>query len=129
MNINPINTTVQPNFKGMVITQGKWVNGYSTVFADNKNIIKAAKNHTIYGEMKEVTASGQDNIHYPGETLYRISIIAKKDNPTLLEKFKYFLGFAPKTHLTLNFHSLRGTGELLKNEGLIAEALRSLSIK
>lgn len=129
MNINPINTAVQPNFQGMVITQGKWVNGYSSVFADSKNIINAAKNHTIYGEMREVTASGQDNIHYPGETLYRLSITAKKDNPTLLEKIKYSLGLAPKTHLTQHYHSLRSTEKFLKNEGLIAEALKRLNIK
>ncbi len=129
MNINPINTVMQPNFKGKVITQGSWVNGYSSIFADSKKIINAAKNHTIYGEMEEVMSDGLDGVHYRGETLYRLSIAAIKDKPSLLEKFKYFLGFVPNTHLTQHYHSLSSTGEFLKNEGLIAKALKRLNIK
>lgn len=109
MNINPITTNNETNFKGQLRLKGKWPSRFVVAnFSSNPNVQKTLENYTLTADMKMFSH------RFLGEK-YKLSLSVKKDNPTIWEKIKYAFGFNPKTDLSRHYHSERGTDALIKN--------------
>lgn len=109
MNINPITTNNETNFKGKLYIKGKWPYGaMAKNFSSEPCVKKTLENYSLTADMKGFSD------RFLGEK-YKLSLSVKKDNPTIWEKIKYAFGFNPKTDLSKHYHSKRGTDALIKN--------------
>ena len=105
MNINTINST-NPNFNGRILTKGRWPEGLKKSFLENPEVNKIAQEakYDIIGKMSSMRAKRNDFKHYYGEPLFKLTLIAKKENPTFIDKVKAFIGLLPKVKITRNYH-------------------------
>lgn len=109
MNINPITTNNETNFKGQLHLKGEWPYGpMAKIFSSQPCVKKTLENYSLTADMKMFTH------RFLGEK-YKLSLSVKKDNPTIWEKIKYAFGLSPKTDLSRHYHSERGTDAIIKN--------------
>ncbi len=115
MNISPINNYQNTNFNGKVITRGHWPEGVDRYFQSMPQVVEAAKNsrYNIVGKMHKKTL--QDYPFYDEITRYRLTISAEKENPTLLDRIKNFLGLNPKIRLSQHHHRGERYPEMLED--------------
>ena len=103
MYIQPINTNTQTNFNGRIITKGKWPQKTIEFFNQMPEIVNASKGeYNIVGNMhqKKVPTHPFDD----DEIRFKLTITAEKENPTFVDKIKYFLGLTPKLKVTQHHH-------------------------
>ena len=109
MEIRQVNNV---NYTGKIITKGKWTQTLAQAFTDNPEVKKLASGkYDIIGKMTAVKTHPYDVNHLLDESLYSLSISAKKENPSLLDRVKSFLGLQPKANITINHH---GEDKMLK---------------
>ena len=93
------------NYKGNIITKGKWTKPLAEAFKTNTEIKKLASgSYDVIGNMKTSKSHPFDVNHMQDESLYQLSISARKENPSILDKIKSFLGLLPNVQITRNHH-------------------------
>lgn len=114
MNITPI-TNNQTNFDGKILTEGHWMPYLKESFINNPEVQKMASgSHDIIGSLSCKTARKNTNRYYQGQKLFKLSIRAQKENPTLLDKIKSRFGLLPKVNVTKHYHSDAGIKILME---------------
>lgn len=105
MNINTINST-NPNFNGRILTKGRWPERLKKSFLENPEVNKVAQEtkYDIIGKMSSMRAKRSDYNHYYREPLFKLTLIAKEENPTFIDKVKAFIGLLPEVKITHNYH-------------------------
>ena len=117
MNIAPINNAnTNTNFSGKVITKGSWYNYMKEAFIQNPELKELAKgDYNIIGNMSSKKATSFSKKHYQGQALFKLKITAEKENPTLMDKIKYFLGLNKSYKVTRNYHSENTVDTAMEN--------------
>ena len=96
MHILPINNNQTPNFNGKLLTKGKWTPELKSLFLNNETLNDIAKNskYNIVGVMSSCVAGKADIYHDFGEKLYKLTLVATKENPSFKEKIKNLFSVA-----------------------------------
>ena len=114
MNISEINST-SPNFNGKIITKGKITPYLQDEILNNKELQKLASGEKdILVRIKNKKERNYHVNHAKGEMLYRLSVESKKQNETLADKVKSFLGLTTKVNLSKAYHSEVSTASIIK---------------
>ena len=124
MNINAINST-NPNFNGRILTRGRWSEELKKSFLENPEVNKFAQEakYDIIGKMSSKRAKKHDFNHYYGEQLFKLTLMAQKENPTFIDKVKALFGLLPKAKITHNYHC-ESSMELLMSKRLNATSIK-----
>ena len=105
MNITAINNT-NTNFNGKILTQGKASQYLKNEILNNTELKKLASGENdIIVKIKNKKENGYHVNHAKGETLYQLSIEARKEKPSLVDKVKSFLNIVPHAKISQNYHS------------------------
>lgn len=114
MNISEINS-ISPNFNGKIITKGKITPYLQDEILNNKELQKLASGEKdILVRIKNKKERNYHVNHAKGEMLYRLSVESKKQNETLADKVKSFLGLTTKVNLSKAYHSEVSTASIIK---------------
>jgi hypothetical protein len=114
------------SFCGKIITKGKWTEKLRDCFVNNNEVKKLASGrYNIIGDMRLKKASKNDIYHNPNENLYKLKITAMRENPTILDKIKYFLRLIPSINLTRFYHSETTTQNRIDSK-INAETYKSI---
>lgn len=120
MNIAAINDA-NPNFNGKILTKGKASQYLKNEILNNTELKKLASGENdVLVKIKNRKEKYHHINHEKGETLYQLSVEFRKEKPSLLEKFKSFLGLVPQVKITKNFHS-EDTALMLMEERVNAQ--------
>lgn len=108
MNISQLdNKSTAINFNGTIKMNRNYPRRFKDAFRNNPEVQRLAEgDYTIIPKLKHKQAGMWDMNHSLGEDLYQLSISAKKEKPSLIERMKYAFGKAPKVDVTHSFHSL-----------------------
>ena len=105
MNITTINNN-NTNFNGKLITKGKASEYLKNEILKNTELKKLASGENdILVKVKNKKETGYHVNHAKGDTLYQLSIEARKEKPSLVDKIKSFLELVPQVKISKNFHS------------------------
>ena len=116
MHILPVQSHNQqnPNFNGKVMTKGVWTNYLERSFLNNEAVKGFAESgYDIIGKMKYRKSSGYSMVHNKGDKLYKLSISARKENPSTWGKIKTFLGLDKTIKITKGFHRERSMENIM----------------
>lgn len=126
MNISEINST-SPNFNGKIITKGKITPYLQDEILNNKELQKLASGEKdILVRIKNKKERKYHANHAKGEMLYRLSVEPKKQNETLVDKVKSYLGLTTKINLSKAYHSEDSTVSIIEkriNANFLAKKL------
>lgn len=104
MNISPLNNSTA--FEGRIIINKKYPAEFKKAFAENSEIKKLAETHDIIPKLAKKKARRGDVNHAVGEDIFQLSVKVENENPSILDKAKYFLGLAPKVDVTQGYHRM-----------------------
>ena len=116
MHILPVNNSNNTNFNGKILVKGNCPQHLKKSFLSLPALKELASGeHDIIGKFQYRKAHWlYDNRHYPGEDTYKLKLIAQKENPTIWDRLKGFLGLNPSVDVTHHYHC-EGTTDLLMN--------------
>jgi len=119
MNITPVSYNQKsPNFNGRIILRGGWNKKLSQEFLENPEVQKLANGaYDIIGKMSRKTASYKDASHPNREKLYQLTLLARKEKQTFLERIKNLFEPSKQIRITKHYHT-EGTLLYLMEERL-----------
>ncbi len=128
MKVESINTC--PNFNGRIMVKGAWSAELVECFIKNKEVQELASGkYNIIGVMRSKKAGIHDVNHLPEDTLYRFSIAAEKETPSILDRIKSVFGKVKEVNISNTYHREEKMADYVENQISAKTIAKKLGIK